>query len=139
MLALGAGCGGGGDDTSTTVTKAEFTKAVNTICQQIQKDRFDDIGAYDQKLISSGEKPESVSGLERKMAAVLLPSMRKQKEELEEVAVPEASQPKYDQMMDSLDQGIAKLEEEKVLGLRKAPHLEAFEKEAAALGLSCSA
>lgn len=142
LAAVGAGCGGGGSDESTSTTavsKAEFTKTVNAICKKTQEDRFNEIGVYDKELIANGEKPESDSGLEKKFDDVLLPSMKKQQEELENAGVPKASQAKYEQLMEDLNAGIEKLEEEKVDGLRNASQLLAFQKEAAALGLNCAA
>jgi len=147
LAAVGAGCGGSDESASTTdeststtaVSKAEFTKTVNAICKKTQEDRFNEIGVYDEELIANGEEPESAPALEKKFDDVLLPSMKKQQEELENAGVPKASQAKYEQMMEDLDAGIEKLEEEKVDGLRNASRLAAFQKEAAALGLTCSA
>ncbi|MDX6635257.1 MAG: hypothetical protein QOF06_1460 [Solirubrobacterales bacterium] len=141
LAAIGAGCGGGSDESTstTTLSKAEFTKTVNAICKKTQEDRFDEIGVYDEELVANGEKPESPPNLEKKFDDVLLPSMKKQQEELENVGVPKASQAKYEQLMEDLNTGIERLEEEKVDGLRKAADLLAFQKEAAALGLNCGA
>jgi hypothetical protein len=137
---LGVGCGDEDESTaSSNVTKAQFVKNVNAVCKKTQEDRFNEIGAYDQKTLAKGEKPESGPNLLKKMEDVLLPSMNKQLEELKALDVPEASAAKYEKMLQSLEGGIEKLEEEGVVGLTKGEQLEAFEKEAAALNLACSA
>jgi hypothetical protein len=139
IMALGAGCGGGGDDSSTTITKAQFIKMSKAICMQNQKDRFAEMTAYDKKLKADGKETQDNAALEEKLVAVLIPSMRKKLEDLEALGVPGASQEKVTNLLQSLANGIDNLEKEKLAGLSKATQLLAFEKEAVALGLTCPA
>lgn len=88
-LAVVAGCGGGDDETTATVTKAEFIKAGDAVCKKGLENRE----AAIQKSVKKSKK-ELRENFESSEAVFLLksilPTIQQTSEELSELETPDA-------------------------------------------------
>ena len=137
---LAVGCGGGGEDEATaSVTKAQFVKSTDAVCEKNHKQREAEFAALDKQLESEGQEPESSAGIETRLTDVVIPSMERQLEELEAVDVPEDSEAKMTKMLQTYSKGIEKLKEEMLDALNGSFELALFAEEAETVGLNCKA
>ncbi len=145
-LLVVAGCGDGGDE-STTVTKAEFTKQANSICAK-GRSQIRAAGAemnekyYEQEGGDTASQPANID-LERKLAEAMiensmLPAMEEQLDELESLSAPAGGEATISKMLNTYAKAIEELESKGVAAMVAFESLFAFEKEAKAYGLDCS-
>lgn len=143
-LAVVAGCGGGDDDTTTVLTKAEFTKQANSICADTAKQWKAAIADYGKEVQAASDGNEAATrAAERKFAnqmidESLVPSLKEQLKQMEDLGVPAADDPKVSEMLKSLSAGVTDLEKQGVQGLVEGQNLVNFQEQAKAYGLECS-
>jgi esterase/lipase len=145
LVALGVvvgGCGGGGDS-SSTVTKAEFVKQADTLCAERQKEWKAALASYNQQVQERNatnklqvQEEIATNLLEEEM----IPSLNKQLEAMEALPAPEGDEAQVSKMLDNLSKELEKVEGEKnvVYGIAKSHDFEKFEEEAKKYGLDCS-
>jgi hypothetical protein len=149
VLALGVfgvGCGGGSDSGSSDsepvahVSKAQFLKTAAAVCVSFSKERLAaGEASYNKKVRAAGGKVNNQDLkvlAEEVLAEAIIPSLRKQQEELEAVGAPAADEEKIEKMLQSMEQGTDSIEEE---GFEKLNYnqFDPFEEEAKAYGLKC--
>lgn len=139
---LVAGCGGG-DDSTTTITKVEFTKQADAICAEGEKERKTAVENYNKKIEAFGSFGADRRAEEKKLANELidetvLPTLKKQLEQLEDLGAPAADEAQVSRMMTSLSKAIADMEKEGIQGLVAGKNLTKFQEEAKGYGLSCA-
>jgi hypothetical protein len=136
--ALMGGCGDDGE-ASSGVTKAEFIKDAEAVCNE----RKEDWEAEGEAFTKRNEEADPVTNKEavkRSKAffrTAALPLFEEELAALEDLEAPEGDEAKVEKMLQNRSRGIEKLEEgglEAMLGLP----FEAFEKEAKAYGLNCA-
>lgn len=104
IAALIAGCGGGGDTTDETVTltKTEFIKQGDAICEQSgdqsekEAEEFAEENGFDLEKASNEQLEEAV-------AAVLVPTLRQQAEEIDALGAPEGDEEQVEEIVVSLE------------------------------------
>jgi hypothetical protein len=144
-LVLAVGCGGG-DDSTTTVTKAEFTQQANAICAEAKKQRDAAVAKMDEKYYAVEGKnsknpanvPLELKLLEEMLDETILPSMKEQLAGLEELGVPAGDEAKVSKMLKTYSGAIRVLEDKRVEGLAGLPELYDFQEEAETYGLDCA-
>jgi hypothetical protein len=136
---VGFGCGGAGDDTSSSLTKAEYVKQADAICAERKKEWQTALTAYRKE----AEKKNAVGNTkvenelaENFLADSMLPALQTQLESLKDLAAPEGKEKQAEKMVDNLAkwvQGIEKAGTDAVFdGSSKG-----FEEEAEDLGVNC--
>lgn len=142
LLALAVGCGGG-DDSTTELTKAEFSKQANAICAKAKDERTVAYEKYAEEVqgIRTGNK--SVPKEEQKLAdemidATVIPTLQDQLAQLEELAAPTADEATISKMLKNLSKGTGELEEGGVRQFINGGKLTTFQEEAETYGISCS-
>lgn len=147
LVGVAAGCGGGSDETSSDVPKAVFVKKADFICADSKRKRLA-IGeeAFNPKQREAGFRVGSAAAEkleaelkklgEKVLSEKIIPSLRKQQEELEDIGVPAADQDKVEKMFADMEKGIDEIEEKGFSGLPNNA-FDDFEEEAEAYGLSC--
>jgi hypothetical protein len=145
---VGVGCGGGSDETESTATKAQFVKKAESVCVKWSKERTAAGAGFRKKMGPAVPKPDFGSAERKakqkeleKIATQLLeesiiPSLRSQQEDLEDLAIPSGSEPKVEKMLKSLETGTDELEEEGVEGI-VGNQFDNFEAESEAYGWNC--
>lgn len=108
-LLLIAGCGGG--DSTTALTKAQFIKQADAICEKTDKDAVAAMGqAAKEEKTAAGK-----SGEEQISAAVLLAGLgvvQQEAEELAELGVPSGDEAEIEAIVDGIEAAAAKAEKD---------------------------
>jgi hypothetical protein len=143
---VGVGCGGGSGETTSDITKAQFTKQVDRVCAEAKKERLtageESFNSRQQQGSQAGgaSGPKAVEGeleelAEELLAETIIPSLKSQQEQLEDIGAPAADVTKVEKMLANMEKGIGEIENGGYKGLGN--QFEAFEAEAEKYGLSC--
>ena len=112
LLVLAAGCGGGGDSSSgEALTKAEFIKQGDEICKQGEAQLEEETEEFVEENNVDTEKPTAAQQ-EAVIETVVGPALRKQAEEIGELAAPSGEEEAVEEIVTALETGAGKLEEE---------------------------
>jgi len=114
LAALVAGCGGGDETTDETVTltKVEFIKQGDAICQAGNKEIEEGFEKFaEENDLPENKEPSKEQGVEL-VETVLLPSIEQQGEELRELGAPEGDEEQIDEMLTSLEDAVAEGEDD---------------------------
>lgn len=110
MVAVMAGCGG--DDESSSLSKAEFTKEADAICaRQEEKKNKDLIAAY-KKYGEEGRKGKKAQADFILEAA--LPPIAQMTEELADLGAPSGEEDKVEAMVQALEEEIQNIEDDPI-------------------------
>jgi hypothetical protein len=108
-----AGCGSSDDSTETTVTltKVEFIEQGDAICKQGSKQIEDEADEFaeDNDIDTSDPSKEEQ---EEVITTVVAPSLQTQADEISELGAPEGEEDEVTAMIDALEAGAQKLEDE---------------------------
>jgi transketolase len=135
--AVGIGCGGGGDETSASLTKAEYVKQADAICAERKMEWKEALASYQKKV--NEQKAENDQVVQKKLVeeAVtdsMLPALEQQLESLEELGSPEGKEKQVEKMLASFSK---ELESVKTPTDLLETGFTDFEEEAKDLGVSC--
>jgi hypothetical protein len=112
---LVVGCGGSGDDTSSSgsISKEEFIAKADAICKKgnevMEKELFKFL--RNNKVHGSLRKP-STEDNEKFIVTVLIPTLQKEIKELKALGVPAGDEEKVDAMVAALEEGLETAEDE---------------------------
>jgi hypothetical protein len=126
----GLGCGGGGE--SSPLTKAEFIKQADAICAKVNKENTSEVAAYKKQhsiTLRSGE-----AAVDEIFENVVVPSIRRQVEQLEALSPPAEDEEKIAKMIGHLSQAAESLAEKGFEGLGGSGFAP-FQQEAVEYGL----
>jgi hypothetical protein len=133
---LAVGCGSSGDsttDSTATLTKAEFVKQGNAICDAGNKE----IQAGFEEVIPKGKQPTKAQ-ISEAMETVLIPSVSKQVEEIDALGAPEGEEEAVEKFLTSAEEELEKGEEEPE-ALASDSSFDQTSKDAQAIGLTSCA
>jgi len=99
-----AGCGGGGDSGEASISKEQFIAKMDAICKR-GNNRSEVAFASVLKAIGRGEKP-SQAEYEKAVGAVLVPSVKREIEEIKRLDVPSGDEDEIDEILDALEEGV---------------------------------
>jgi hypothetical protein len=136
LIAAGCGSSDSTTESTATLTKAEFVKQGNAICAAGNKE----INAGFEKFFNENEfskkKQPTPAQIEEGTEEVVVPSVRKQIDELGELSAPEAEAQQFETLLENAEAQLEKGEEDPSLLADENNHLFAsVNKEAKALGL----
>jgi len=146
LLVVGVGCGGGSETTSD-VTKAQFVKKANLICAEFngqrlaaaeeefnpkQREGSHTIGSPATKAL---EAELEVLGEELLMEK-MIPSLRREQEKIESIGTPSGDEATIEKILDNMKKGTDEVEEEGYNGV-SGDEFDAFERELKAYGVVC--
>lgn len=135
---VGIGCGGG-DDSSSTLTKAEYTKQANQICAKRKKEWESDLASYEKEVTAkkaTGDPEAQKEIAESVLQDSMLPALQEQLKALEALEAPEGVEKQVEAMLASLSSGVEGVEKEGVESLTGTGFAK-FGKESEALGVTC--
>jgi hypothetical protein len=138
IAVLVSGCGGG-SDSSSSLTKAEYAEQADAICAERKKEWQASLASYqkeveDKKATNDPEVQKEVA--EGVLKDSMLPALSKQLEGLEELNAPQSIEKQVDKMLKSLSAGIEKIEKDGVESLVESGFAE-FGEDAKAAGVTC--
>lgn len=135
--AFAAGCGDGGDSTaSASVTKAQFVKKATAICAD-RKKRWEAKVASAKKEFEAEDASLDEEGAEELVSSSLLPLMKEELEELEDLGAPAGDEEKVSKILEARSEAIAKIEQSGVAAVYKPTTLGPFDEQAGKYGLKC--
>lgn len=117
ILAL-AGCGSGGSTESTSTestsspTRAEFVKQGNAICAKGEKEVAAGVEKFAKEKNFSEKKPPTGAQMEALAEEVLLPTVRRQLDEIRALGIPSGDEKEVEAIFAAVEQGIEKTEED---------------------------
>lgn len=139
LALVAAGCGGG-DDTSDggeALTKTEFVKQADAICEQGNATIEEEVEAFAEDNDVDIEKP-SKEQQEEVIADVVAPATQQQLDEIGELGAPEGDEDQIETMLETTEGGVSELEDDPALLLEGKNPLSAGSKLAKEYGLkSC--
>lgn len=100
LAGIAAGCGGGDDGESNSLTKAEFVKQASQICDEIDKETQKNLEAAAR---SQEGVPPSKNTEEQLVNNIVIPALQKQSEQLGELGAPEGDEEEIDAIIGALD------------------------------------
>lgn len=106
---VAAGCGGGGEDTSTSLTKAQFVKQANAICANYNKQMAADFSKYAKE--QSGGGSTQISPAEA-VAKATIPATKEELEDLRALPVPSGEEEKVEALLERRQEALEKIEDE---------------------------
>ena len=134
LAALVAGCGGGDSDTSASLTKAEFIKQADAICEEgnesinVAVDEFaEEKGTTTQKMTKKQQ--------EEFVEQVIAGDIRSQAEEIDALGAPDGDEGQIEAMVEAVEDGADEIEEEPKVLFGKANPLAEGTKLAKEYGL----
>jgi hypothetical protein len=113
MAALIAGCGGGddGDETSESLTKVEFIKQGDRICEKANEQSETEAEEFAKENDFTLEKATDEQ-LEEAVSEVLVPNLNQQAEELDALGAPEGDEEQVEEIIVSLEDAAGEIEDE---------------------------
>jgi hypothetical protein len=107
-----AGCGSSSDDSTSSLTKAQFIVKADAICKKGNTEiesGFEDFAK--EAGIKENKEPTPAQGVEVS-ETVLIPYIKEQSEELRDLEVPSGDEEEITAMLDALDEGVEEAEED---------------------------
>jgi hypothetical protein len=120
IAVIAAGCGSSSDESTETtaaLTKAEFIKQGDAICEKCNKHDEAEFESFAKEHELSEKKEPTKAQQEELVTDVVLPSISKQAEELRELGVPSGDEDAVNGILDGLDEAIEKAEDAPTLVL----------------------
>lgn len=116
-VALGlSGCGDSGE-AAVPLSKAEFIKKGDAICDETDKKQEADLKAY---MKAHPEQQPSQAGQEKAITVVGLPPIKAEAEELDELGAPEADTAKIEAIVTGIEEAVAKAEDDPSILLKSS-------------------
>jgi hypothetical protein len=140
LIAAGCGSDSSTTDSTETLTKAEFLKQGNAICAAGNKEINTEFEKFFEENEFSNKNKPTQADFQEGAEEIVIPSIRKQIDELEELEAPEGEEEKYETLFENAEAQLEKGEEDPSLLTDENNDLFAgVNKEAKALGLgSCA-
>lgn len=114
-LLVFAGCGG--DDETSALTKAEFTKQANAGCKEHDQERNELF-----KEVSNEIDPSEVTRADQEMLItdVLLPPYEKDIENLQSLGAPAGDEQRVEEIIEAMEKAVEKVEAKPLVALRNS-------------------
>jgi hypothetical protein len=107
-----AGCGDGGDDTGTaSLTKAEYVKQANAICEKVQREMEAKFAEF-VKRENAGHGAADPKAFKEEVANVAIPGLEKQIEELSALPAPAGEEEEVELILERQEESLEKVEED---------------------------
>jgi hypothetical protein len=132
-----AGCGSSSDETTASISKAEFTKQGNAICKAGNKEINEGFESF-AKESNLNHKEPSEAQFEELAETVLIPSVSRQVKEVRALGAPEGEEGEVDEFLTNAEEALKEIEGEPSLisAEGKEEPFYTVNKEAATLGLT---
>jgi hypothetical protein len=111
LAAIVAGCGGDDSETTETLTKVEFIKQGDQICEEANEQSETEAEEFAEENDFKLEKA-SDEQLEEAVAEILVPSLNQQIEDLEALGAPEGDEEQVEEIIVSLEDAAGEIEDD---------------------------
>lgn len=131
-LAVGliAGCGGGGNDSTASLPKAEYVKKADAICSR----HHDNI---EEKFFAAAESKGAGTraGISEAVETVMLPELRAEASQIRALGMPSGEDEAASAILDAFEEGIKEIQSTAGAGGGTSPAMEKANRLAKAFGL----
>lgn len=107
---VAVGCGGGDDETSGSLTKAEFVEQGNAICAKYNKQIEEEFQEFTKE--SGGLNSQAPEAVKKEIARISLAALEPQLEELRSLPAPSGDEEKVNLILERQEKSIEIIEEE---------------------------
>jgi hypothetical protein len=108
---IAAGCGGN-DDSTSSLTKAQFLKQGNAICERGNDEVEEGIAEFIEENNFSGDNQPNKAQLAEATEEILIPSVSKQLEDLRELGAPSGDEQEVDKILSEAEKVLGEVEED---------------------------
>lgn len=115
-----AGCGGG-DDTTTSLTKAQFVKQANALCAKYNERMAADYTQYAEENFKGEPSPALA---EEAVAKTTIPASEEELEDLRSLPVPGGEEKKVEALLERRQEALEKIEDEPLFKVAGDPFEE---------------
>jgi hypothetical protein len=129
-----AGCGGGSDDTTSSLTRAQFVKQGNTLCKKSEEEKGKALSALISKL--DPNKPVTMKRKEQLVLTVVLPPYEQTTKDLENLGVPDGDEEEVEAILAARQEATAKTKADPSVAVNSVQDFEKANKLAAKYGLT---
>lgn len=130
---LFAGCGGGDDETSS-LTKAQFVKQANALCKKAEEEKGKAIKALVAKL--NPKKQLTLAQKENLVVTVILPPYEQTTEDLKNLGAPEGDEEKLEAIIEAREEATKKTKADPSVAVTTVRDFEEANKLATKYGIS---
>jgi hypothetical protein len=107
-----AGCGSSSDDSTSSLTKAQFIVKADAICKKGNAEIESGFEDFEKEAdLKENEEPTPEQSAEAS-ETVLIPYIKEQSEELRDLGAPSGDEEEITAMLDALDEGVEEAEED---------------------------
>jgi hypothetical protein len=117
---VATGCGGG-EDSTTSLTKAQFVKQANALCAKYNKQMAADFSKY-AKEHSSGNSSQALAA--EAVGKATIPATKEELEALRELPVPSGEEEKVEALLERRQEALEKIEDEPLFKISGDPFEE---------------
>jgi hypothetical protein len=112
IVLIVAGCGGGSDSSSdsSSLSKAQFIKQADAICEKGNKENEAEFEEFAKEHGLSEKKEPSKAVQEEAISEIVAPSVGKQIEEIDALGAPEGDEGKIEAMVAAVEEGVEEIE-----------------------------
>jgi hypothetical protein len=110
LALLAAGCGGGGDGTTSTasLTKAEFIKKADEICESAEEKIEREFESFAKEHNLSEKQPPSSKESAEAAETILLPNIEGQIEDIRALGAPSGEEQEVEELLTAVEAGVEK-------------------------------
>jgi hypothetical protein len=110
LALFAAGCGGGGDNTSSTasLTKAQFIKKADGICESAEEKLESEFESFAKQHNLSEKQPPTQKESAEAAETILLPSIEGQVEDIRALGAPSGEEQKVEELLAAVEAGVEK-------------------------------
>ncbi len=109
---IAAGCGSSSDDSTASITKAEFIKKSDAACTKGNEQIESEFQSYARKNGISEKKEPTEAQSTQLSETILLPAVQQEVEEIRALGAPSGEEDKVNAVLDAVEEGIEKGEED---------------------------
>jgi hypothetical protein len=107
---IAAGCGGSDSTDSSSITKAQFIKQADAICEKGTKENEAEFEEFaEEKNLSEDEEPTKAQQ-EEAISDIVAPGVQKQIEEIDALGAPEGDEKQVEAIVTSVEEGVEEIE-----------------------------
>jgi hypothetical protein len=112
LAAVVVGCGGSDSDTSSSLSKAQFIKQADAICEKSNDKVGSEFESYAKEQGWDENKEPSKKQQEEAITDVVAPSVQTQVDEIKDLGTPAGDEDQVEAMLTAVEEGVETLEED---------------------------
>jgi hypothetical protein len=109
---IAVGCGGSDSTDSSSITKAQFIKQADAICEKGNEENEAEFEEFAEEKNLSENKEPTKAQQEEAITDIVAPGVQKQIEEIDALGAPEGDEKQVEAIVTSVEEGVEEIEED---------------------------